>query len=437
MIRILLTILALTFTYGLVWGTGPVQADVRTEQNVVIAADQIVEDDLYVFAETITVDGTIQGDLIVCGRQIEINGTIEGDLIAAGQSVSMNGIVRDDVRICGQTLTFEGKSDVGDDLIAAGYSLECSAGSHVGGEVKFAGFQAVFAGSVDRDVKSATANCELQGQFGGDVKLNVDGSETPPPTWFFQTPMPVVPSGLTVSDTATIAGDLDYQGIRKANVSPNASIAGNVTFTQVERSAGKTAPDPTITSRLVAAAKHFIALLVVGVFVVFVFPSWTRKIVNNIQNRPLACFGWGLLSIVGVIAGTILLIAATIFVAITLGLVSLESLLPAWLAIGALATAGLTIGFAIFAVWVAKLFAVMWAGNQIVGGVDFKPIRQLLSLLVGLLLFVALCSTPYVGWIASPVVALFGIGGVAIWFFGGKTSTENLKAKMPPIKQSF
>ncbi len=432
-----LAVLALMYTYGLVWGTVHVQADVRTEQNVVIAADEVVEDDLYVFAETITVDGTIQGDLIACGRQIEINGTIDGDLIAAGQSVRLNGIVRDDVRIGGQTLTLDEKSDVGDDLIAAGYSLECSAGSHVSGEVKFAGFQAVFAGSVDRDVKSATANCELQGQFGGDVKLNVDGTETPPPTWFFQTPMPIVPSGLTVADTATIAGDLDYQAVRAANVSPNALIAGNVTFTQVERSAGKIAPTPTTASRVVAAVKHFGALLVVGVVVVFVFPNWTRKIVNNIQKRPLACFGWGLLSIVGVVAGTILLIAATIFVGITLGLVSLESLLPAWLAIGTLATASLTIGFAIFAVWVAKLFVVMWAGNQIVTGTDFKPTRQLLSLLVGLFLFVAICATPFVGWIASPVVALFGIGGVAIWFFGGNTSNENLKPKMPPIKQGF
>ena len=56
----------------------------RGGDTVVIGADEVVEDDLYVGANTFTLDGTIKGDLIVFGSTIEINGTVEGDLIAVG-----------------------------------------------------------------------------------------------------------------------------------------------------------------------------------------------------------------------------------------------------------------------------------------------------------------------------------------------------------------
>jgi hypothetical protein len=59
----------------------------REGDTVVIGAGEVVEDDLYVGANTFTLDGTVKGDLIVFGSTIEINGTVEGDLIAAGQSV--------------------------------------------------------------------------------------------------------------------------------------------------------------------------------------------------------------------------------------------------------------------------------------------------------------------------------------------------------------
>jgi len=56
----------------------------RTGEDVVIAADEVIEDDLYVSAATFTLDGTVKGDLAVAAQTITINGTVEGDLMAAG-----------------------------------------------------------------------------------------------------------------------------------------------------------------------------------------------------------------------------------------------------------------------------------------------------------------------------------------------------------------
>ena len=75
----LLALLMLTFT------TPALAFDGRGGDNVVIAADEVIEDDLYVGANTFVLEGTVKGDLIVFAQNITINGTVEGDLLNDGE----------------------------------------------------------------------------------------------------------------------------------------------------------------------------------------------------------------------------------------------------------------------------------------------------------------------------------------------------------------
>src|ERR687896_859613 len=121
--------------------------ETRGGENVTIGADEVVEDDLYVAAQTVTVEGTVQGDLVAAGGTVRVNGgTVEGDLISAGQTVIVNGTVEDDVRIAGQALLVGEDAQIEDDLIAAALSLETEPGSTVGGELLYGGYQALGAG---------------------------------------------------------------------------------------------------------------------------------------------------------------------------------------------------------------------------------------------------------------------------------------------------
>jgi cytoskeletal protein CcmA (bactofilin family) len=104
-------------------------------KQVTITSNQVINDDLYLAGETFTIDGRVKGDAVLAGKQITINGIIDGDLIVAGQTVLINGTVNDDVRIAGQVLMLDSKAKIGDDLIAAGASLEKKAGSSVGGDI--------------------------------------------------------------------------------------------------------------------------------------------------------------------------------------------------------------------------------------------------------------------------------------------------------------
>src|SRR5690606_8249322 len=65
----------------------------REGRRVVIGADEVVEDDLFVGAETFVLDGRVEGDLFVAGGEIIINGVVEGDLWAVGQLVVIHGVL--------------------------------------------------------------------------------------------------------------------------------------------------------------------------------------------------------------------------------------------------------------------------------------------------------------------------------------------------------
>src|SRR5574338_339728 len=60
--------------------------DGRTGDNMVIQAGEVIDDDLYVGAQTFTLEGTVNGDLIVGAQTVIINGTVNGDLIAGAQT---------------------------------------------------------------------------------------------------------------------------------------------------------------------------------------------------------------------------------------------------------------------------------------------------------------------------------------------------------------
>ena len=130
--------------------------DGRSGDRVVIGADEVVEDDLYVAAEEFVLDGTVNGDVIVFARNVTINGRVDGDLFAAAQTVAVNGEVTGATRIAGSVLFAGDKASIGGDVVGAGYSFEGQEGSAIGRDLVFAGGQILLASDVARNVQAAT-----------------------------------------------------------------------------------------------------------------------------------------------------------------------------------------------------------------------------------------------------------------------------------------
>jgi hypothetical protein len=151
-------------------------SDVRFAKDLTIAADEIVNDDVYLAGERVRIDGTVNGDAIVAGTEIIINGVVTGDVMAAGRSITINGKVNDDIRMAGQSIALESKAQIGDDAMLAGWGLEQRVGSNIGGDLHFGGFQALLAGTVSQNVVVGTNSLELRGTIGRGIACRGDKS---------------------------------------------------------------------------------------------------------------------------------------------------------------------------------------------------------------------------------------------------------------------
>ena len=117
--RAAIGVLAVAGLVGLVFVPSARAAEFVEGGDIVIGADEVIEDDLYVTAGSLVVDGTVLGDLIAMGSTITINGRVEGDVLAAGQSIRINGIVQDDVRAAAAVIELGENARIAGDAVLA------------------------------------------------------------------------------------------------------------------------------------------------------------------------------------------------------------------------------------------------------------------------------------------------------------------------------
>ena len=425
----LLVVAGLALLVGLIMASTAWAVETRSGDSVVIGPDEVVDDDLYVTANNVVIDGTIRGDLVAFGQNITVDGTVEGDLIAAGRTVEIRGMVEDDARIAGQTLLLGEGAEVEDDLVAAGFSLQNLPDSAVGGTLLYAGYQALLQGTVDEDVSVAANGLELGGEVGSNVDAEVDGEDGGPPPFLFaqQAAAPAVDSGLTLTDSAVVGGDLTYESSTEARIDPGAQIEGEVIG---EKRPAEEEDTYTFADAVFDHLRSFVALLLVGLILIWIVPNWVRRRAGTVLDRPLASLGWGVLGLVAFLALGVAILLATIVLAVILGLLTLGGLVALIVVVGLLAEVVLALIFWISTNYLAQIVVSFLAGVLLVEAV--RPGRgrgRVLPLVVGLILYVILRAIPVLGLIVSLAVVLLGLGALFHWVW---TKLRRSRAASPP-----
>jgi len=424
----LLAVLALTFV------TPAYAFEDRTGDNVIVKADEVINDDLYVTAETFTLDGTVNGDVIVFAQTVWINGTIDGDLIAAAQTVVINGTVTDDARIAGAGLQLGEGAQVGGDLVAGGASLETKDGSSVAGELVVGSGQTLLAGDVAGDVMAGTGALELRGSFGGDVRAYVDvteESESGPPMNMFMRNIPItlpsVQPGLTVSDTADIAGDLEYSSTVDLPV-PAGVVGGEITRVAPQIDDELVVKEPT-TAEIVGKwaldlLRAAATLILFGLFLGWLFPRFMKALSGKLKAQPLPSLGWGAIAWAAVIFTMLAVVLVTILCAILFGFLTLGGLSGTIIWVGILTLFALIVGFALATAYVAKIVVGETVGKWILGRSNpALAEHKVWPLVVGVLavvLLIGLLNFPliplsFLGWLIDFAVVLAGLGALWLW----------------------
>ena len=148
--------------------------ELRVGRNVVIRADEVIEEDLYAFGDTVVIEGTVKGDVMASGREVRLSGTVEGDLTGCGQTYIVDGRVGDDLRIAGMTIVLGRGARIGGDFVNAALGLETRDGSWIDGSLLFAGYEAKLEGDVVGDFRADAVAIELDGSIGGGVDIAVE-----------------------------------------------------------------------------------------------------------------------------------------------------------------------------------------------------------------------------------------------------------------------
>jgi cytoskeletal protein CcmA (bactofilin family) len=431
--------------FGFVLALRGMAAEVRSGDDVVIKADETIADDLYVFGRHITIDGKVEGDVVAFGEQITINGTVYGDVIAAGQTVVITGTA-EGARIAGQVLKLGSKAKLDGDILAAGYSLELEKETVVSGDALYAGFQALFAGQIDEDLRAGLVNCRLAGKVGGDVDLEVGGDTGDGPQPVIGPPppvaMPSVPGGLTLTETAAIEGDLSYQASKEAKIDPMAKVSGETKHKKPAPAAGKKngkgeEKRNTAMDTALVRVRHLACVAIVGLVVLLVLPRWSGAWADNIRQRPGASFLSGILGFIAFIALLVIAVVVIIVAAILLGIATLGELIPMVIVGGIVGYLALIVGFWLLAAFLAEALTGLAVGRMAIGGNSVAT--RVVALILGLIVVGLVLSIPFVGpWIGF-VILLFGLGGFCLWLVGSSPAEETFgppppMAGQPPMK---
>ena len=443
--RVITTIIGLLLLSTVVLSlVSPAQAfEFEGGDKVVIAAGEVIKDDLYVGANFIEVKGTIKGDLIAFGTTILIapEGVIEGDLMGAGQSVVISGKVMDDVRIAGAVLTLNEDGLIVDDLVAVGYSLETKSGSNIGGDLLFMGAQAQLAGGVEGNVEVNAGGVELNGSIGGDVKTDVGSPGDVAPVTPFQfmpnlPPLPSVPGGLTFGSDTQIGGDLTYTSPQKADV-PSWAVDGDIEYEETVlpvQAPEDREPEPTTGEKVwksfLGQLRRLISLLLVGLLIVWLFPNCIEQTVARLQAKPWQSLGWGALVYFGFYFLIIGLAIIVVILTILFGLMTLAAL--AWLifGVGFVSILNLVLAFFIATAFITKIVVSYFVGRLILE--RFKSdgsLSMYWSFILGVVIFVILTAIPYIGWLINLLVIIFGLGALFLLIKDKVTRQEMLPAE--------
>ncbi len=417
---LLLAVLSLTLA-------SPARAfDGRGGDTVIIAADEVINDDLYIGARTFTMNGTVNGDLVASGNTLTINGTVDGDVMAAGQTIIVNGAVSGSVRIAGGALLLGENAKIDGDVIAFGASLEMRKGAVNQKDVLFMGGQSLLAGEIGRNLQVFSGSVELRGNVGGNMNVEVGDSDSTSPHPSLYLPevtisMPTVPPGLTINPESQVGGKLVYTSSKELSLPAGVVVGG------IQRIEPVVAPEdivktPTLSEQIITgifdALRRMVTLALFGLLLVWLFPAFIKGASDHLRQSPLPALGWGVVAWGAFFFAILVLVAVTVIAAIIFGVLTLGSITGVVTWMGILGMFVLIFGFILSSSFIAQLVISFLGGKMILSRLqpDLAE-HKFWPMLFGVIIFAALAALPFIGWLVNLLGALLGLG--ALWMFGG------------------
>jgi hypothetical protein len=369
------------FVFALLLGAYPATAD--DQARLAIGGDQFaagqlaalttpVQHDAFAIGSDVTLATTVAGDAHLAGYDVDVSADVTGDVYAAGFSVNVT-------------------AGIGGDLSALGNTVTLRSAAPLAGNARLAGAMVTIAAPVGGAALVSARSLTLDTVVSGDLSFYGEN--------------------LTFGPGARVDGMLDIRAPQQIAVPASVAPADRVRFELLQSpdyvsEAGRTAGD--VVGRFWPVfwtiAIWWLLLFAVGAGLIALLPDAVSALRLASQTRPWRNLGLGTLGLAAVL-GLVPVVAMTIVGIVLLPIVLL---------------------FVIMACSLAYLTGSFLIGLRIAGAfvaVD-SNLSQLGVLALALLAAALLGMIPFLGWLITLAIVIFGFGSASIpimrrWSSGG------------------
>lgn len=331
--------------------------------------------------DSVQIDGNVDGTTFAAGNEVHVNGTINGSLFVAAQTIIIRGEVTGNIYVAGQSIQLAGQSR--GDIFLAGATIIVNPQAQIGRDLFAAGSSIVIESSVPRHLYGAGQQLTLNGTVGGNVSLDAEK--------------------LTLQESAVIEGDLNYTSPQEAQTHSNATVNGEVNWTE---SAGTQAKqEPSQASKIGRTLLGMLWSILSSLVVWFMFRLWRpdfwKRAILPLSESPLKTIGVGLLALIVTPFAALLFMLTIIGIPFGLILLFLYLLL----------------------LYLSHIVVAVFIGFWLTNRLKWKSVqKEILFVLLGLIILELIGWVPILNFIVGLVSILIGLGTFILAYYKSHSS---------------
>ena len=357
--------------FGLFTSQASAKVIANKEGEVNIPKEEVVNDDLFIGAQSVAVEGTVNGDVFIGAQNAEIGGIVNGNLHIGAQTIKLNGTVKGNVYAGSQNLTVSG-AEIGGSIITGGQNIIVDSTSVIGGSV--------IAGA-----SSVNVNSQIERNF-------ITGTGI-----------------LVIGDKAQIGKDLYYASgadVEQTSISDKATVGGEIHKRDINQGQEKTeqfrenANSVFMGAKKVGTFLSFLGALVVGIITLKLFKPFIVNATATVKKSFWKSLGIGFLITVGFIPGIIVLLLTVVGIPLI----------------------GIAILLLILYSYIAKIIVANVFGEFLKEKLKLKT-SEIWTFVLGMLVFYIIKTIPVVGGLVGTAVVWAGLGSIVTNIF--KKAKEN------------
>ncbi len=339
----------------------------QSSDAIAIPSTQVINDDLAVAGNSVSIAGKTLGELFAAGSSISFTGETANSSLLAGSQVSSSGFIGGSLRILSSSATISSK--IKNDLMVAAGQTVIGPEAKIGRDLLVASGTFSLPAPVGRNVFISAGDAQISSIIGGNAWVNAER--------------------LTLLPGAVIKGDLRYRG-NKLDIRPGATVKGKIINLPLPAGAKKAKKSGF---NWIWTVLSTIALLAFGTVLTAIFPKFLKTASGNVFGNFGQCLGWGALT----------------------AIIGLFAIITAFILTFTLILAPITLSF-LSIYWIVVYSSFIVAGAAVGGAILRRSGKSIMTeMLLGTAIVGIAVTIPFIGWIIWLAAAFLGLGAMAVY----------------------